>query len=68
MAKCRSGGLLQPPARLVEDREAKQLQEDRPIELWSNDRLVKRLSAPVAKHRNTVSHEIHEGRMIPKKT
>jgi hypothetical protein len=47
---------------------AKQLQEDRPIELWSNDRLVKRLSAPVAKHRNTVSHEIHEGRMIPKKT
>jgi hypothetical protein len=47
---------------------AKQLQEDRPVELWSGDRLVKRLPEPIVKYRNLASHEIHEGRMIAKKS
>jgi hypothetical protein len=46
---------------------AKQLQEDRPVELWSGERLVKRLSTSVAKQRRAISHEIHGGRMLPKK-
>jgi hypothetical protein len=47
---------------------AKQLQEDRPVELWSGDRLVKRLPELIVKYRNLASHEIHEGRMIAKKS
>jgi hypothetical protein len=47
---------------------AKQMQEDRPIELWSGDRLVNLLPTPVAKYRNAASHEIHQGRMIAKKS
>jgi hypothetical protein len=42
---------------------AKQLLEDRPIELWSDARLVKRLSAPVVSA-EARPHEIHEGRMV----
>jgi hypothetical protein len=45
---------------------AKQLQEDRPAELWNGDRLVKRLSTPIAKRRRAISYEIHEGRMHPR--
>ncbi len=43
---------------------AKQLLEDRPIELWSNSRMVSSLS-PVQR-RKAVSHEIKDGCMLPK--
>jgi hypothetical protein len=43
---------------------AEQLLEDRPIELWSGARLVKRLSP--RDNRKAISHEVHEGRMVPK--
>jgi hypothetical protein len=43
---------------------AEQLLEDQPIELWTGPRMVKRLS-PRDK-REAISHEVHEGRMVPK--
>lgn len=43
---------------------AEQLLEDQPIELWTGARLVKRLTAPGKG--KAISHEIHEGRMVPK--
>jgi hypothetical protein len=42
---------------------AEQLLEELPIEFWSGVRLVKRLSPRDGK---AVSHEIHQGRMMPK--
>lgn len=43
---------------------AKQFLEDRPLELWTGARLVKRLY-PRDK-REATSHEVHEGRLVPK--
>ena len=45
---------------------AKQLLENRPIELWSGERLVKRLAPIRSESHNKDSHEIHQGRMISK--
>jgi hypothetical protein len=46
---------------------AKQLLDDDDVELWCGERFVKRLSPPNSdKPGNAVSHEIHEGRLIPK--
>ena len=44
---------------------AEQLLEDQPIELWTGARLVKRLAPPPGKGK-AISHEVHEGRMVPK--
>jgi hypothetical protein len=44
---------------------AKRLVDDHSIELWSGERLVKRISAPDKP--DAVSHEIKDGRMVPKK-
>jgi len=43
---------------------AKQMVGQQPAELWSGTRLVERLSPPDEKH--AVSHEVHEGRLVPK--
>jgi hypothetical protein len=43
---------------------AKQMVGQQPAELWSGTRLVERLSPPDEKQ--AVSHEIHEGRLVPK--
>jgi hypothetical protein len=45
---------------------AKQLMDARALELWSGERLVHRLN-PVGTDGDAVSHEIREGRMMPKK-
>jgi hypothetical protein len=46
---------------------AKQLLDDQPIELWRGEQLVKRLSPESSdKHGSAVSHEIIDGRMVPK--
>jgi hypothetical protein len=46
---------------------AKQLLDDQPVELWQGERLVKRLSpARTEKRDSAVSHEIHDGRLVPK--
>ena len=37
------------------------------VEVWSGDRLVKRLDATEKPHGEAVSHEIKDGRMMPKK-
>ena len=43
---------------------AKQMVGQQPAELWSGTRLVERLFPPNEKQ--AVSHEVHEGRMVPK--
>lgn len=46
---------------------AKQLMDDRTIELWSGNRLVQRISPPAALNAdNSISHDILEGRLINK--
>lgn len=42
----------------------KQMLGQQPAELWSGTRLVERLSPP--DERKAVSHEVHEGRLVPK--
>jgi hypothetical protein len=58
------------PLVCVDDGEAiekaKCLIGKHPIEIWSGDRLVKRLSAQV-KGGNAISHDVIDGRMVPKK-
>jgi hypothetical protein len=46
--------------------KAKRLINKNTVELWSGERLVKRLSAPKAKG-DAISHEVKGGRMVPKK-
>ena len=43
---------------------AKQMVGQQPTELWSGTRLVERLFP--ANEKQAVSHEVHEGRMVPK--
>jgi hypothetical protein len=43
---------------------AKQMVGQQPAELWCGTRLVERLSPPDAKQ--AISHEVHEGRLVPK--
>jgi hypothetical protein len=43
---------------------AKQMVGQQPAELWSGTRLVERLSPPAEKQ--AASHEVHEGRLVPK--
>ena len=43
---------------------AKQMVGHQPAELWSGTRLVERLFP--ANEKQAVSHEVHEGRMVPK--
>jgi hypothetical protein len=45
---------------------AKHLLEDRPIELWSGDRLVQRLLPPAPEARDATTYAIVQGHMIPK--
>jgi hypothetical protein len=45
--------------------KASSLMDGHDIELWSGTRLVIRLTAPNS--RSVVTHEIKDGRMIPKK-
>jgi hypothetical protein len=47
-------------------RWAMQIQKNNPVELWSGERLVKRLDPLRSPSHNADSHEVHEGRMIPK--
>jgi hypothetical protein len=47
--------------------KAKRLIEKYPVELWSGERLVKRLDATAKPGGEAVSHEIKDGRMVPKK-
>jgi hypothetical protein len=42
---------------------AKQFLGDLPIELWSGERLVKRVPP---RHRNAITYEIKAGRLVPK--
>ena len=42
---------------------AKQFSGDLPIELWSGERLVKHVPT---RHRNAISYEIADGRLMPK--
>jgi hypothetical protein len=44
---------------------ANQMVGEQPAELWSGARLVQRLSP--SDEKQAVSHEIHEGRLVPKK-
>lgn len=44
---------------------AEHLVDDHDIELWSGDRFVKRLSSTGKP--DAVSHEVKDGRMVPKK-
>jgi hypothetical protein len=47
---------------------AKHLLDDRPVELWSGDRLVQRLLPPApTEARDAVSYLIVQGRMIAKR-
>lgn len=43
---------------------ARQMLHGNPVELWCGERLVKRL--PVSEDNPAVTHEVHEGRMVPK--
>lgn len=43
---------------------AKQMADQQPAELWCGTRLVEGLTPPDEKQ--AVSHEVHEGRMVPK--
>ncbi|WP_035727914.1 hypothetical protein [Bradyrhizobium murdochi] len=43
---------------------ARQMVGQQPAELWSGTRLVQRLSTP--DQRQAISHEVHEGRLVPK--
>jgi hypothetical protein len=43
---------------------AKQMMREQSVELWCGARLVKRL--PSSDNRQAVTHEVHEGRLIPK--
>jgi hypothetical protein len=43
---------------------AQQLFADLPIELWCGARLVKKISPD--SNQQPISHEIHQGRMVPK--
>jgi hypothetical protein len=58
------------PLVCADDREAietaKRLVDKHPIELWSGNRLVKRLN-PQKPRGDATSHEIKDGRMVPKK-
>jgi hypothetical protein len=47
--------------------KAKRLIDKHPIEIWSGDRLVKRLNLPGKPGGDAVSHKIKGGRMVPKK-
>jgi hypothetical protein len=47
--------------------KAKRLTDKHPIEIWSGDRLVKRLSATRKPGGEAVTHKIKDGRMVPKK-
>jgi hypothetical protein len=59
------------PLVCADDREAiekaKRLINKNPVELWSGERLVKRLGAPKVKGGDAISHEVKDGRMVPKK-
>jgi hypothetical protein len=59
------------PLVCVDDGEAiekaKRLTDKHPIEIWSGDRLVRRLSATGEPGGDAVTHEIKDGRMVPKK-
>jgi hypothetical protein len=44
---------------------AKQLVDGHDVELWSGDRLVTRLKSTI--NRGAVSHDVIDGRMVPKK-
>jgi hypothetical protein len=46
---------------------AKRMVNKHGIELWSGVRLVERLDATGKPRGETVSHEIKDGRMVPKK-
>ena len=46
---------------------AKQIFSDQPVELRCGERVVKRLWSPaVERNKVAASHEVHEGRMVPK--
>jgi hypothetical protein len=45
----------------------KQMIEDQPIELWSGERFVTRLPPVESRQNSAISHEIRDGRMVPKK-
>jgi hypothetical protein len=47
--------------------KTKRLVDQHPIELWSGSRLVTRLQPAGKTNGNPVSHEIKDGRMVPKK-
>ena len=47
--------------------KAKRLVEKYPVELWSGERFVKRLDATEQPDDEAVSHEIKDGRVVPKK-
>lgn len=54
---------FEPPA--VE--RAKRLVTKHSVELWSGDRLVQRLNATDRPSGDAVTHQIKDGRMVPKK-
>ncbi|MCK1656173.1 hypothetical protein [Bradyrhizobium sp. 151] len=43
---------------------ARQMLHGNSVELWCGERLVKRL--PASEDNRAVTHEVHEGRMVPK--
>jgi hypothetical protein len=47
--------------------KARALLDTKDIEFWSGERLVKHLSAAEKSGGEAVSHEIKDGRMVPKK-
>lgn len=59
------------PLVCADDREAietaKRLVGEHPIELWSGNRLVQRLKATQKPRGDAISHEIKDGRVVPKK-
>jgi hypothetical protein len=46
---------------------AKQLVEDHEIELWCGPRFVMRIGVEISRNAEAVSHEVIDGRMVPKK-